>query len=64
MRLISSDWVIKSAEGVIHHVGAAYADPNRTFDEFRQRVLKNREQADPLSDFTEAYRHELTVLRG
>jgi hypothetical protein len=64
MRLISSDLVIKSAEDVIDHVVAAYADPNRTFDEFRQQVLKSREQADPLRDFTEACRHELTVLRG
>jgi hypothetical protein len=55
---------MKSAEDVIHHVVAAYADPNRTFDAFRQRVLKSREQADRLRDFTEACRHELPVLRG
>ena len=63
-RLISSDWVVKSAEDVIHHVIAAYANPNRTFDEFKHRVLQSREQADPLRGFTEACRHELIALRG
>lgn len=64
MRLVSSDRTIKLAEEVIHSVIAAYADPNRTFDEFKQRVLQGREQADPLRVFTEACRDELNTLGG
>jgi hypothetical protein len=59
MRLISSDRITRLAEEVIHSVIAAYADPNKTFDEFRQRILQGREQADPLRKFTEACRDEL-----
>ena len=64
MRLISSDRITKLGEEVIHSVIAAYADPNRTFDEFKQRVLQGREQADPLRNFTEACRDELITMRG
>ena len=59
MRLTSSSEIIKRAEQVIRHIIAAYADPNRTFDEFKQHV-QDPEPADPLRDFTEACREELT----
>ena len=64
MRLISSGRITKLAEEVIHSVISAYADPNRTFNEFKQRVLQGRERADPLRVFTEACRDELNTLRG
>ncbi len=64
MRLASSDQITKLAEEVIHSVIAAYADPNRTFDEFKHRILQRREQADPLRVFTEACRDELKTMRG
>jgi hypothetical protein len=63
MRLMSSSRVIELAEGVIHSVIAAYADPNRTFDQFKVRARAG-EQADPLKDFTYACREELSVLLG
>ena len=63
MRLTSSSEIIKRAEQVIRHIIAAYADPNRTFDEFKQHV-QDPEPADPLRDFTEACREELTSLRA
>jgi hypothetical protein len=61
MRLTSSSEIIKHAEQVIRLIIAAYADPNRTFDEFKQHV-QDPEPADPLKAFTEACREELTGL--
>ena len=61
--LTSSSEIIKRAEQVIRHIIAACADPNRTFDEFKQHV-QDPEPADPLRDFTEACREELTSLRA
>jgi len=63
MRLTSSGEIIKRAEQVIRLIIAAYADPNRTFDKFKQHV-QDPEPADPLRDFTEACREELTSLRA
>lgn len=64
MRLVSSGRITKLAEEVIQRVVSAYTDPNRTFDEFKQRVLQGRERADPLRVFTEPCRDELNTLRG
>jgi hypothetical protein len=61
MRLLSSGRIVAHAEGVIQTVIAAYMDPNKTFDEFKQRVHAG-EQADPLKGFAEACRQELSVL--
>jgi hypothetical protein len=63
MRLTSSSEIIKRAEQVIRLIIAAYADPNRTFGEFKQHV-QDPELADPLRDFTEACREELNSLRA
>ena len=63
MRLTSSSEIIKRAEQVIRSIVAAYADPNRTFDEFKQHV-QDPDLADPLRDFTETCREELTSLRA
>jgi hypothetical protein len=59
MRLISSSRVVKCAEQVMRGVIAAYAEPNRTFDELRQRVQQSSEEHVPLREFTEACRQEL-----
>jgi hypothetical protein len=61
MRLVSSSRVVQSAEKVMHGVIAAYAEPNRTFDELRQRVQERSEEYDQLREFTEACRQELSL---
>ena len=60
MRLVSSSRVVKCAEQVMRGVIAAYAEPNRTFDELRQRVQQSSEEHEPLREFTEACRQELS----
>jgi hypothetical protein len=60
MRLISSRRVVKCAEQVMRGVIAAYAEPNRTFDELRQHVLHSSDEHEPLREFTEACRQELS----
>ena len=61
MRLVSSTRVVKCAEQVMRSVIAAYAEPNRTFDELRQRVQQSSEEHEPLREFTEACRQELSA---
>ena len=61
MRLVSSGRVVKCAEAVMRGVIAAYAEPNRTFDELRQRVQQSTEEQEPLREFTEACREELNA---
>jgi hypothetical protein len=39
---------------------AAYTEPNRTFDELRQRVQERSEYYDELKEFTDACRKELS----
>jgi len=60
MRLVSSSRVVKCAEEAMRGVIAAYAEPNRTFDELRQRVQQHSEDHEPLREFTEACRQELS----
>ena len=60
MRLMSSTRVVKCAEQVMRSVIAAYAEPNRTFDELRQRVQQRTDANDHLREFTEACRQELS----
>jgi hypothetical protein len=59
MRLISSSRVVDCAEQVMRGVIAAYVEPNKTFDELRQRVQQRTEANDYLREFTEACREEL-----
>jgi len=59
MRLISSNRVVDCAEQVMRGVIAAYVEPNKTFDELRQRVQQRTEANDHLREFTEACREEL-----
>jgi hypothetical protein len=63
MRLASSDDVIRLADRVIQQVVEAYAAPDRTFDELRERVGGD-EPPDALKDFGEACRVELRSLRA
>src|SRR5260221_125636 len=60
MRLVSSGRVVKCAEEVMRGVIAAYAE-HRTFDELRQRVRESTEEHEPLREFTEACRQELSL---
>ena len=60
MRLVSSSRVVNCAEEVLRGVIAAYAEPNRTFDELRQRLKQRSEEHDQLREFTEACRRELS----
>ena len=62
MRLVSSSRVVKCAEQVMRSVIAAYAEPNRTFDELRQLVQQGSEEDDYLREFTEACRQELNSI--
>jgi hypothetical protein len=59
MRLISSSRVVDCAEQVMRGVIAAFVEPNKTFDELRQRVQHRAEANDHLREFTEACREEL-----
>ena len=62
MRLTSSDEVIRIAERVVRQVIDAYAAPDQTFDELRERA-GSEEGIDPLRDFSEACRVDLHALR-
>jgi hypothetical protein len=65
MRLTSSDEVIRVADRVIRHVIDAYAAPDRSFDELRERVGDGGDdETDPLRAFSEACRVELYALRS
>jgi hypothetical protein len=61
MRILSSDAVIEGAEAVIRMIVDTYFSPNRTFPELRQML--NSHAMDPLRDFSEACRRELSGLR-
>ena len=61
MRLMSSRRVVDCAEQVMRGVIAAYAEPNRTFDELRQHVLHRSDEHEPLREFTETCRQELSL---
>jgi hypothetical protein len=62
MRLTSSDDVIRAAQDVMRLVVEAYAAPDKTFDELRERV--GSEEIDLLKTFSETCRMELLALRG
>ena len=62
MRLTSSDEVVHSADQVIRGVIEAYAAPDRTFGEFQER-LEIEIERDPLREFSDACRTDLTALR-
>jgi len=63
MRLTSSEAVVAAAEQVVRQVIEAYAAPNHTFDDLRQRTQAQGFR-DPLRDFSEACRAELLATRS
>jgi hypothetical protein len=63
MQLTSSDEVIHIAHQVIRLVVEAYAAPNKTFDEARERA-GNEDDSDPLREFSAACRVELHAPRA
>jgi hypothetical protein len=63
MRLTSSAAVVAAAEQTIRRVVEAYAAPNHTFDDLRQRMQAEGFR-DPLRDFSEACRAELFAERS
>ena len=56
MRLTSSQAVVRAAEEVVYSVLDAYAAPNLSFDDLRNRAQSH---SDPLRGFSEACRAEL-----
>lgn len=62
MRLSSSDAVVEAALLVLRRVVEAYAMPQRSFDELRQRIADSG-APDALHEFSEACRKELYGLR-
>lgn len=61
MRVLSGDLVIEKAEYAARMILDTYFAPNRTFPELRQLI--DSHAMDPLRDFSEACREELTALR-
>ena len=56
--------MVSAAEAVVRNVIEAYAAPNRTFNDLRQRAqAQAREFHDPLREFSEACRAELLAVR-
>ena len=58
IRLTSSDEVLGAAETVGKRLLEAYARPPEDFAKFLTEQLKNKENLDPLLDFTETCRRE------
>jgi hypothetical protein len=63
MRLTSSEAVVAAAEQVVRQVIEAYAAPNQTFNDMRQRAQAQGFR-DPLLEFSEACRIELFAARA
>jgi hypothetical protein len=63
MRLTSSEAVVAAAEEIIRQVIEAYAAPNQTFKDLRQRTQTHAFR-DPLRNFSEACRTELLAARS
>jgi hypothetical protein len=57
IRLISSDEVLKEAEGCVRRIVELYRRPNMTPDQFRAALEAN--ELDPLKAFSDACRKEL-----
>jgi hypothetical protein len=62
MRLTSSDDVVRVADKVIRQVIEAYAAPDRTFAELRDR-LESQDDSDLLNEFSRVCREDLRALR-
>jgi len=60
MRIVSSDAVIEKAEAVTRMIVNTYFAPNRSFPELRELIGSHT--MDPLREFSEACRRELSAL--
>ncbi|MDH2404972.1 hypothetical protein QCM77_34390 [Bradyrhizobium sp. SSUT18] len=60
MRIVSSDAVIEKAEAVTRMIVDTYFAPNRSFPELRELIGSHT--MDPLREFSEACRNELSGL--
>jgi uncharacterized protein with HEPN domain len=63
MRLTASGAVVAAAEQIIRQVIEAYAAPNQTFNDLRQRAQTHAFH-DPLRNFSETCRTELLATRS
>ena len=61
MRLTSSDEVVVAAEQVMRTVSDAYAQPDKSFDDFRQSIRDDK-FPNRVRDFSEACKNELRAL--
>ena len=61
MRLTSSNPVIVAAEGVMHEILDAYAQPDKSFDDLRQSI-RDDQFPNKLRAFSEACKNELRAL--
>jgi hypothetical protein len=61
IRLISSDEVLKEAEGCVRRIVGLYQRPNMTADQFREAIEAHA--LDPLKEFSAACRAELVTPR-
>ena len=61
MRILSSPDVIACAERTVDSIMDAYFMPNKTFAEIRD-MIKSGENIDPLKEFSQAARDELSAL--
>ena len=64
MQLNSSPALVAAAQQVLQQVADAYAAPDKTFAELRERLRGEDGGEDPLQAFTEVCRRELIVLRS
>jgi hypothetical protein len=62
MRLTSSSETIRLAQDVVRRLVAAYDAPEKTFEEFKE-LMRSEDFGDPLSQFSDACRVELSALR-
>ncbi len=60
IRLISSDEVLKEAEGCVRQIVELYRRPNLTADQFHEALEAN--ELDPLKEFSTACRMELLAI--
>lgn len=63
MRLLSSREVVHAGERLVRLIIQTYAGPNESFAEFRDNLLREDDNKDPLKEFGEAARAELQALR-
>ena len=61
MRVLASPLAVRAAEAAVHRIVDTYLAPNKTLRELHASM--NREQVDPLREFSEACRDDLARRR-